>query len=287
MADISILDPAVSAVPKSYKVKGAQEIVLKGVTASYDGTGAGGSFIPAVQVVDPSGFIVGTYTLGSTLTAGASADVSWFPGVTPAAASSGGGNGFQFNAGTYGADNVGDWSLIEASGTNGIPFSQANAAAGNDANVSMGVNASNGIVFTDSVNNLNGAVEIIHITDTVGPSGAYGLVVAAEDRVSGGTNGTIAINVTAKGKGTIEVDGIVVNAEMDAGGTNDAYGIQAGGANVGTGREIGGLFSTGGFKAGANSIALLCVDSSGNPIFEVRNDGSVHIKTATAVIADL
>jgi hypothetical protein len=82
MADISILDPAVKAAPKSYVVQGAQEIVLKGVTASFDGTGAGGSWTPAIQVVDPSGFVVGTYTLGQTLAAGVSADVSWFPGVT-------------------------------------------------------------------------------------------------------------------------------------------------------------------------------------------------------------
>jgi hypothetical protein len=80
MADISILDPAVHAAPKAYLVKGAQEIVLKGVSASFDGGGAAGSFVPAVQVVDPSGFIVGTYICGTTLAAGASADVAWFPG---------------------------------------------------------------------------------------------------------------------------------------------------------------------------------------------------------------
>lgn len=79
MPDISILDPAVHAAPKGYTVKGAQEIILRCVSGSFDGTSAAGSFVPAVQVVDPSGFIVGTYVLGSTLVAGASADVSWFP----------------------------------------------------------------------------------------------------------------------------------------------------------------------------------------------------------------
>jgi hypothetical protein len=79
VADISILDPSAHAAPKAYKIAGAQEIVLKGVSATYDGTGAAGSFVPAVQVVDPSGFIVGTYVLGQTLAAGASADIAWFP----------------------------------------------------------------------------------------------------------------------------------------------------------------------------------------------------------------
>lgn len=81
MADISILDSAAHAAPKGYTVAGSQEIVLKGVTASFDGTGAAGSWVPAFQVVDPSGHVAGTYTAGSTLAAGASADVSWFPGV--------------------------------------------------------------------------------------------------------------------------------------------------------------------------------------------------------------
>lgn len=82
MPDISILQPAVAAVPTGFTIAGAQEIVLKGVTASFDGTGAAGAFVPAVQVVNPAGVIVGTYTLGQTLAAGALADVSWFPGVS-------------------------------------------------------------------------------------------------------------------------------------------------------------------------------------------------------------
>jgi hypothetical protein len=85
VADISILDPAVHAAPKSYMIHGAQEIVLKGVTATLDGTGAAGTWVPALQVVDPSGFVVGTYTCGTVLAAGASADVSWFPGVSVSA----------------------------------------------------------------------------------------------------------------------------------------------------------------------------------------------------------
>lgn len=88
MADVSILDTSSAAVPKAYEVAGAQEIILKGVTASFDGSGAGGSWIPALQVVDPSGFIVGTYTCSTTVAAGSSVDVSWFPrgGVAVSAA---------------------------------------------------------------------------------------------------------------------------------------------------------------------------------------------------------
>jgi len=81
VADISILDPSVAAAPKSYTVKGAQEVVLRSVTGSFDGTSAAGSWVPALQILDPAGFVTGTFPLGSTLAAGVSADVSWFPGV--------------------------------------------------------------------------------------------------------------------------------------------------------------------------------------------------------------
>ena len=81
MADISIQDPAVHPAPKSYTIAGAQEIILKGVSASFDGSGAASSWVPAVQIVDPSGHVVGTYPCGTALAAGASADVAWFPGV--------------------------------------------------------------------------------------------------------------------------------------------------------------------------------------------------------------
>lgn len=81
MTDVSILDPPVKAAPKAYTIRGAQEVVVKGVTASFDGTSAAGPFVPAVQIIDPAGIVIGTYVLGQTLAAGASADVSWFPGV--------------------------------------------------------------------------------------------------------------------------------------------------------------------------------------------------------------
>ena len=87
MPDQSILDTSVHTAPKGYQVTGAQQILIKSVTASFDGTGAGGSWVPALQILDPSGFVTGTYVCGTTKAAGESADVSWFPwgGVSQAA----------------------------------------------------------------------------------------------------------------------------------------------------------------------------------------------------------
>lgn len=80
MPDISIHVPPVATLPTSYTVSGTQDITLRFVTGSFDGTGASGSWVPAVQIVDPSGLVVGTFPLATTLAVGASADVTFFPG---------------------------------------------------------------------------------------------------------------------------------------------------------------------------------------------------------------
>jgi hypothetical protein len=91
MADVAILNPQVEATPNGYTIPGAQELILRSVKASFDGTGAGGAFVPTLQFVAPNGTVVTECPLGSALAAGASADVSWFPrgGVTSGSAAVG------------------------------------------------------------------------------------------------------------------------------------------------------------------------------------------------------
>jgi hypothetical protein len=79
MADVAILNPQVEAAPTGYTIPGSQEIILKSVKASYDGTNATGDFVPTLQFVAPNGTIVAECPVGSTVTAGDSVDVTWFP----------------------------------------------------------------------------------------------------------------------------------------------------------------------------------------------------------------
>jgi hypothetical protein len=94
MADVAILNPQVEAAPTGYTIPGAQEIILKSVKASYDGTGAAGNYVPVLQFVAPNGTIVSECPLGSTVTAGDDVDVTWFPrgGVTSGSTPSATGN---------------------------------------------------------------------------------------------------------------------------------------------------------------------------------------------------
>lgn len=82
MADIAIENSTVTAAPKDYTLPGTQELLVKAVRATLDGTAAGGSFIPVLELLAPNGTVMWRGFPATTLAAGGSADVSWFPGVT-------------------------------------------------------------------------------------------------------------------------------------------------------------------------------------------------------------
>lgn len=293
MADVAIKQAQVAAAPTAYTVPGAQEIVLKSVKATFDGTGAAGAFVPTLQIVEPGGTVMVECALGSSVSAGASVDMSWFPGVD-AATTGTTGSGFQFNSGTYGADNAGDWSEIEASAVATADFTQPNAqwTAGNVEAFGLGLNAAHGVFVTDSEGNLfnngNPIMQLEHKT-TVSHHGGEGLVVRILDTTAApGDSSCIGAQISAESHSTVSpAEGAVISAQIDTGGTASAIGLQASATNAGTGKEIALQCSTSGTQAGANSLAILVLNSAAAPIFEVRNDGTVHILTGGTIHADL
>lgn len=82
MADVAIRASATAAVPRDYTIPGAQEILPKSVRAVMDGTGAGSAWLPCLQLLDPGGNVMFSAVASSSVAAGASVDVSWFPGLT-------------------------------------------------------------------------------------------------------------------------------------------------------------------------------------------------------------
>lgn len=81
MADVAIVNHAVTAAPKDYTLSGGQELFLKAVTASIDGSGSAVAWSPCLQVLAPDGTVMVSAVTSATVAAGASADVSWFPGI--------------------------------------------------------------------------------------------------------------------------------------------------------------------------------------------------------------
>jgi hypothetical protein len=105
MADESINALATQNTPWTYLVPQSVEFVLKSAQASFDGSGTGSGYVPALQVTPPGG-IAHVYTLGQTVAAGASADVTWFPGVKAAPAAAGWQFGVDPQSGTWGVVSV-------------------------------------------------------------------------------------------------------------------------------------------------------------------------------------
>lgn len=79
--DVTLAVSGVEDTPLDYPIPAAAQLQLKMLTASYNGSGAASSFVPAVKIVFAGNVVVGTFPLGQSLAAGASADVSWFPFV--------------------------------------------------------------------------------------------------------------------------------------------------------------------------------------------------------------
>lgn len=81
MADVAIVASQVASAPQDYKLPGAQEILLRAVGCTINGTNASGTFLPALQMLDPAGHVMWTSVNSAVpVAAGGSALVSWFPG---------------------------------------------------------------------------------------------------------------------------------------------------------------------------------------------------------------
>ena len=87
MADVSIRASATAAAPRDYTIPGAQELLPKSISASMDGSGAAAQWFPCLQVLDPGGNVMFSAISPTVLSPGASADVSWFPGLSAAGSS--------------------------------------------------------------------------------------------------------------------------------------------------------------------------------------------------------
>lgn len=79
MADTQILATQVLATPGDYKVKSPSEITIGSIFATFDGTAAGGSFVPTVEIVSDSGNTILEVPQDSTITAGDTVKATWAP----------------------------------------------------------------------------------------------------------------------------------------------------------------------------------------------------------------
>ena len=97
MADVQIRQTTPSAAPLTYTVPQAQEIILKSLVATFDGSGAGSAWIPCVRVIPPGGGEAHDYIADTSVAAGGSARVTFAPFLRGVTSTSGGGVGVEHN----------------------------------------------------------------------------------------------------------------------------------------------------------------------------------------------
>jgi hypothetical protein len=79
--DVQRLVTGVASTPAHFTVPGNGQIQPKAIFATFDGTGAAGAFLPTMKIISDGGETIVICPTPTQVVAGASADVSWFPGV--------------------------------------------------------------------------------------------------------------------------------------------------------------------------------------------------------------
>lgn len=71
--------------PQAYEVPNATEIIVKAVTATFDGSGAAGNFKPTLEIVSDGGVVMARVPCETEVSAGGSAEVTFAPFLRAAA----------------------------------------------------------------------------------------------------------------------------------------------------------------------------------------------------------
>ncbi|HEX4672045.1 MAG TPA: LamG domain-containing protein [Solirubrobacteraceae bacterium] len=79
MPDTQIRGLGNAAAPLAYTVPGGQEIILKSLYATFDGSGSGAAYLPCIRIVAPGGGVVAEYITDVSVAAAGSAEVSFAP----------------------------------------------------------------------------------------------------------------------------------------------------------------------------------------------------------------
>jgi hypothetical protein len=254
MADVQILASQSATGHLDFVVPGSQEIVIKAIKASYDGGGAAGSFVPAVQVISPAGEDAGTYPAVTELAAGDSADVSFGPFlVTPS-------DGIRFDFG-----NVGNWldiTTLGAAPASGDGFMLSTFGGGG-----VEINSGDFLTLQSARDGL-----VIRSMDTAVP---MQIVSDGGMTIQDTSTGILLIENAGGGEVNITTTGTGTQVYRSADGFVWFDNHVGGGENVYV------------FHLGANDN-LVVRDSADNLILAIKESGpEYHLKTGGAWVADL
>lgn len=121
--DVQILPFEVANAPNSWTIPDALTIMLKAINATFNGTGAAGAFLPAVEIISDSGHVAARVFTDTAVAAGDSAEVTFAPFLRNAAGNACGGkiDSTQQVGNTCGVHSVGQGSgrVLTSDGADG------------------------------------------------------------------------------------------------------------------------------------------------------------------------
>jgi hypothetical protein len=91
--DIQVLVSGTAPAPANFTIPGNGQIQPKAIFAQFEGAAAASAFYPVLKIISDGGELVGIYPTCTTVVAGGSAAVSWFPHVGACCNQTSGGGG--------------------------------------------------------------------------------------------------------------------------------------------------------------------------------------------------
>jgi hypothetical protein len=253
MAETQILGWGTQSAPAQRVTKDTEVFTLLALDATFDGTGAGGNFVPALQVVSDAGAEVGTFPLASTISAGSSTKVTFAP--------------FLRSTSSGGSDPTDElhWGTNTDSLSEGLTLNAQGAVAVNGGAHTIGVDTGGAANLTLYAN--IGNFSLGNFWNTISCNGSTSIDVVPIGQLNlGSTTGATAITglhdsswtlsgaAGTGGKLTLNCDGGVAISGGNTGVVIDAasHGISSPAANVVVNTQNGQTFTVN--------------DHSGNPI---------------------
>lgn len=280
--------PGSQAAPYTFTVPATLEVQVDSATATFDGTGAGGSFLPVMSFYSPSGVLIARMPLqSSALAAGAVEEVSWFPFAPVVSGMSPSGGGIQFDT----KPQDGGYLYVETDGPHPAPNTASMELFDTDAGIFIHESAGTGIVLAGagatSYNVGGGGLQFAAATGgvtIVTDSGAT-LTIDSDGtlNVNGGTNTALTAGNTSSGSVTISATGGGVNVNPGTDATfnltaNKAVIVKdAGGDAIFSATDVSGvrvtLRDTGDF---------IVADPAGAQFVNVNENGDVQFNLGTS-----
>ncbi len=287
--------------PYTFTVPATLEVRTDMASASFDGSGASGAFLPAISFYSPSGVRLGTFPCqGTPLAMGDSAEVTWFPLGLAASSAAAPGGGIQFDT-----DNEGGYLTVAAN--NAQPFSNP-PFYGHSTSLEL-MDTDNGMfIHADAGSGVAiGAYSSTPPSPAINPGGGglqfesqHGGTTFLADEWSVTSASDIAMS--AVGQVQITTSGTDQEIQLDASGqitlfassnmlltTTAALDVNTTNATLWTAQDDIRVNVDGNFVVQLVSPGerLLVFDHNGSPIFAVNENGQLHGKTGASLTFDL